>query len=97
VPTISNTIKSQIADHKRFYQTLDYPVIEDSRVIIKLDIFAGRVHLRDRFEWDLASDASPEDFAKIMAQDLGLGGEFCALIAHRYVGSNKVSASRSRR
>ena len=33
--------------------------------------------LDDQFEWDLDNlDASPEEFAEIYAQDLGLGGEF---------------------
>lgn len=43
----------------------------------------GKVQLRDRFEWDLASDMSPEVFASILASDLQLGGEFVTLIAHR--------------
>lgn len=80
---ISNSIKSQLADHRRFYQTIDFPVCEDSRVIIKLDIFAGRVHLRDRFEWDISSHETPEEFAEVLVSDLGLGGEFKCLVSHR--------------
>jgi SWI/SNF-related matrix-associated actin-dependent regulator of chromatin subfamily B protein 1 len=33
--------------------------------------------LDDQFEWDLDNtNASPEDFAEVYSQDLGLGGEF---------------------
>lgn len=33
--------------------------------------------LEDQFEWDLDNAyASPESFAEIYTQDLGLGGEF---------------------
>lgn len=33
--------------------------------------------LDDQFEWDLENEnASPEDFAEIYAQELGLNGEF---------------------
>lgn len=83
IPQISNSIKSQLADHRRFYQTLDFPVAEDSRITIKLDIYAGHVHLRDRFEWDISADFSPEEFATVLVNDLGLGGEFKSLISHR--------------
>jgi chromatin structure-remodeling complex subunit SFH1 len=79
---ISRNIKSQIEEFKRFYQHNDFPVDEDSRVMINLDISVGKVHLRDRFEWDLASEYSPECFASNLAKDLGLGGEFVTLIAY---------------
>lgn len=43
----------------------------------KLDIIVGSMRLEDQFEWDLESlNASPERFAEIYCQDLGLGGEF---------------------
>jgi SWI/SNF-related matrix-associated actin-dependent regulator of chromatin subfamily B protein 1 len=33
--------------------------------------------LDDQFEWDLDNeDASPEDFAEVYTQELGLNGEF---------------------
>lgn len=41
----------------------------------------GQLYLRDRFEWDLFSNHSPEAFAKQLTADLGLGGEFIVLIA----------------
>jgi hypothetical protein len=49
-----------------------------------LDINVGKVHLRDKFEWDLCSEITPEQFAETLAGDLSLGGEFISLISHRY-------------
>ncbi|KAJ3180198.1 Snf5- protein 1 [Gaertneriomyces sp. JEL0708] len=56
----------------------------DIRIVINLDIQVGTVHLRDRFEWPLlpTSGITPEDFAKQLAGDLGVGGEFVPTIAH---------------
>jgi chromatin structure-remodeling complex subunit SFH1 len=42
----------------------------------------GGINLRDRFEWDVGSELPPEEFAKGMAADLGIGGEFVPMIAH---------------
>lgn len=43
----------------------------------------GKLNLRDRFEWDLNSrDVTPEMFAKQLASDLGVGGEFPIEIAN---------------
>lgn len=38
--------------------------------------------MRDRFEWDLNSTLTPEQFAASLASDLSLGGEFVSLIAY---------------
>jgi chromatin structure-remodeling complex subunit SFH1 len=38
--------------------------------------------LRDRFEWDVGSALTPEEFAKQLAADLGVGGEFVSIISH---------------
>lgn len=50
----------------------------------QLDLQIGKTNLRDRFEWDLAnnSSAAPEVFSRQLASDLGIGGEFVAIIAH---------------
>ncbi|KAI8910932.1 hypothetical protein EDD86DRAFT_203960 [Gorgonomyces haynaldii] len=80
--SIATNINNQINDWRRFYQREDFPVQEDSRVPIKLDVYCGSVHLQDRFEWDLSANNSPEDFARSLVRDLGLGGEFVALVAH---------------
>jgi SWI/SNF-related matrix-associated actin-dependent regulator of chromatin subfamily B protein 1 len=43
----------------------------------QLDIIVGSMKLDDQFEWDLGNEeASPEEFAEIYGQELGLGGEF---------------------
>ncbi|KAG7451525.1 SNF5-domain-containing protein [Guyanagaster necrorhizus] len=56
---------------------------EDMRVVIKLDIIVGAMKLDDQFEWDIENPhASPESFADIYVQELGLGGEFRTAIAH---------------
>lgn len=51
---------------------------------MQLDLQIGKVNLRDRFEWDLANDSSaaPEVFSRQLASELGIGGEFVAIIAH---------------
>ncbi|KAF4612776.1 hypothetical protein D9613_011708 [Agrocybe pediades] len=56
---------------------------EDMRILIKLDIIVASIKLEDQFEWDLDNPtASPEDFAEVYTQELGLGGEFKTAIAH---------------
>ncbi|KAM6501110.1 SNF5 / SMARCB1 / INI1 domain containing protein [Amanita muscaria] len=56
---------------------------EEMRILIKLDVVVGSMKLDDQFEWDLDNThASPEEFADVYAQDLGLGGEFKTAIAH---------------
>ncbi|KAF7362225.1 hypothetical protein MVEN_00568700 [Mycena venus] len=62
---------------------------EDMRILIRLDIIAGSIKLDDQFEWDLDNeDASPEEFAEIYAQELGLGGEFRTAIVHSIRGAD---------
>lgn len=62
----------------------EYEGVDDLRVVIKLDIHCGPLHLKDRFEWPLLKTHSitPEDFAKQLTAELGIGGEFVSLIAH---------------
>ncbi|KAI8803562.1 hypothetical protein BJ742DRAFT_497500 [Cladochytrium replicatum] len=55
----------------------------DVGIVVSLNIQVGVVHLRDRFIWPLYNfQSSPEAFARSMAADLGLGGEFVPAIAH---------------
>jgi hypothetical protein len=65
----------------------------DQRILIKLDLQVGTTHLKDQFEWPLNNTTkdeddpnkpgvSPETFAKILASELGVGGEFVPLISH---------------
>ncbi|GAB7352620.1 hypothetical protein MBLNU459_g2995t2 [Dothideomycetes sp. NU459] len=56
---------------------------DDMRIMIKLNITIGRITLVDQFEWDTNNPLnSPEDFARQMALDLSLSGEFTTAIAH---------------
>ncbi|KAJ3091494.1 SWI SNF, matrix associated, actin dependent regulator of chromatin, sub b, member 1 [Quaeritorhiza haematococci] len=82
--TISNAIKTQLREFSGFFAAHDVPAEADSRVLIKLDIVAGKLHLQDRFEWDLSSreGVTPEDFARIITAEMGIGGEFVTVIAH---------------
>ncbi|KAH9474828.1 SWI/SNF chromatin-remodeling complex subunit SNF5 [Psilocybe cubensis] len=65
-------------------QNLDEKLMhEDMRILIKLDIIVASIKLDDQFEWDLDNpNASPEEFAEVYTQELGLGGEFKTAIAH---------------
>lgn len=59
----------------------------DQRVLIKLNIHVGNVSLVDQFEWDMSdTNNSPEEFAKKLASELGLGGEFVTAIAYSIRG-----------
>ncbi|KAI8799325.1 hypothetical protein BJ742DRAFT_846558 [Cladochytrium replicatum] len=58
---------------------------EETRVVIKLDLYVGKFHIRDQFEWDLDPREqliTPEEFARILTADLGLGGECVSVISH---------------
>jgi SWI/SNF-related matrix-associated actin-dependent regulator of chromatin subfamily B protein 1 len=56
---------------------------DEMRIMIKLNITIGRVTLIDQFEWDINNPQNlPEDFAKNMALENALSGEFTTAIAH---------------
>ncbi|CAG8495611.1 7442_t:CDS:2 [Funneliformis caledonium] len=76
VATIADSIRKQIQENEMMTDC-NSPK-DDSR----LDINVGKLSLRDRFEWDLSSDLTPEEFSKYLVSDLGIGGEFVTLIAH---------------
>ncbi|KAJ3104543.1 Chromatin structure remodeling complex protein sfh1 [Physocladia obscura] len=79
--SIEEAMKSQIADHLNLLSA-EVPFEDDSRIIINLDILFNQYHLIDRFEWDLSSPLTPEDFALQLSKDLGLGSEFPPLVSH---------------
>lgn len=54
----------------------------ECRVILALDVQIGNYQLVDAIEWDLASDLTPEEFAKTLCADLGLTGDSAPVIAH---------------
>ncbi|KAJ3037590.1 Snf5- protein 1 [Rhizophlyctis rosea] len=99
VPLIAQAIREQVATYAAasdddapggedaelvFSNADDDEYDEDFRIVIKLDLHVGSLHLRDQFEWPLYSSytVSPEDFARQLAADLGVGGEFVPVIAH---------------
>ncbi|TKA45542.1 hypothetical protein B0A54_04081 [Friedmanniomyces endolithicus] len=56
---------------------------DEMRIAIKLNITIGRIILMDQFEWDLNNPLnSPEEFARHMAWENALSGEFTTAIAH---------------
>ncbi|KAF2687705.1 SNF5-domain-containing protein [Lentithecium fluviatile CBS 122367] len=56
---------------------------DEMRILIKLNITIGQHTLVDQFEWEINNPInSPEEFARQMAADLSLSGEFTTSIAH---------------
>lgn len=56
---------------------------DEMRIMIKLNITIGRITLVDQFEWDINNPHnSPEEFARLMAWENALSGEFTTAIAH---------------
>jgi len=83
VPAIAQSIRQQLDAHHTDCLTES----NDQRVMIKLNIHIGNVSLVDQFEWDISDKQnSPEEFARILAAELGLGGEFVTAIAYSVRG-----------
>ncbi|KAF8945143.1 hypothetical protein BGZ47_003184 [Haplosporangium gracile] len=80
VPEIAQSIRNQIAEFEPVAE-VQVPN-EGSRVVIQLDLHVGGINLRDRFEWDVGSELTPEEFSRQLTADLGIGGEFVTMIAH---------------
>lgn len=56
---------------------------DELRIAIRLNITIGQHTLVDNFDWDINNPHnSPEEFARQMATDLSLSGEFMTAIAH---------------
>ncbi|KAF8357372.1 snfc-5, partial [Pristionchus pacificus] len=63
------------------------PHTTDLRAVLKLNIHVGNVSLVDQFEWDMSDpNNNPEEFARSLCSELGLGGEFMAAIAYSIRG-----------
>ncbi|KAJ2155897.1 Chromatin structure remodeling complex protein sfh1, partial [Coemansia sp. RSA 552] len=80
---IAQIIRQQVAEH---VASSDWDFSgEELRVNINLEVQVGSHVLRDRIEWDILEPlgARPEEFARILCRDLGLGGEYPPLVAHR--------------
>jgi len=95
VQQVSAAIRSQVEEHEGIVSldltgeadsaaTLSSPLDDrmECRVILALDVQIAHHHLVDTIEWDLASDLSPEVFAKNLCDDLGLTGDSAPVIAH---------------
>jgi len=79
-PIVAESIRTQLNEFIPHVPTTD---AEELRILIKLDLTIGDICLIDQFEWDLNNPRnSPEQFAEIMATELGLSNEFKVRIAH---------------
>lgn len=97
VPEVSRQVKAEMQDQiqnyyphvivedgplepsRPYYEHKD----DEMRIMIKLNITIGRITLIDQFEWDINHPLnSPEEFAKSMAWENALSGEFTTAIAH---------------
>lgn len=78
--TILASIREQIRD---FHRKPD-KVMGELRVPIKIDVTINNTQLVDQFEWDILNfgESDPEDFARIMCDEMNLPGEFTTAIAH---------------
>jgi len=85
-PSIIQALKSQIEQYSVDFEDMD-PVIIDQRVLIKLNLHVGNVSLQDQFEWDMSEPLNdPEEFARTLCTELGLGGEFVTAISYSIRG-----------
>lgn len=75
---IINQMNRQIAQYRK-YERIEGEILKT----IKLDIRIGDMVYNDQFEWDINNpNNSPEEFAKTVSADLGLGSEFVLPISH---------------
>ena len=76
---ITNSIKQQIEAYDGD--------LSEKRVNLKLNIQVGKLSLVDQVEWDLSEENNcPEEFARELCTELGLGGEFVTAIAYSIRG-----------
>ncbi|KAF8073941.1 hypothetical protein FPV67DRAFT_1666684 [Lyophyllum atratum] len=94
--TVANQIRAQIEEYEGVasmdlgidgaMDVEDIPPngddVPECRVILSVDVQVANHHLMDHIEWDLLSSLTPEDFARKLCSEIGLGGEAVPLIAH---------------
>ena len=82
---LTQQFKQQLKQHRQLLTTppatarlhSDRPLLQ-----LRLDLTLDGVRLTDRFLWDpLHPHSSPEEYARVLVGDLGLGGEWTPLIA----------------
>ncbi|KAG2236058.1 hypothetical protein INT48_008152 [Thamnidium elegans] len=79
VQPIADSIRAQVLDFESFTQ-VQLPATY-TRV---LDLQIGKVNYRDQLEWELQTEKTnaPEVFSRQLAAELGVGGEYIAIISH---------------
>ena len=71
-PQISSAIRTQIEEYAPVAE-IQIPEETEMRVIVSLQLHLAKHLLRDQFEWNLsAADITPEEFSKLLCQDLSL-------------------------
>lgn len=76
-------IVSAINEQLQEYETLASVVVPDLHVVINLTCNLDSKLYEDNFEWNLNDQSlSPEIFAELVVQDLGLTREFVSAISH---------------
>jgi hypothetical protein len=94
LPAIAQSIHQQIEAHSDLVAVDEQ--VTDQRALLKLNIHVGNQSLVDQFEWDMSEGQnSPEEFAKKLCEELGLGGEFSAAIAYSIRGKFNFTFSLS--
>ncbi|CDK29885.1 unnamed protein product [Kuraishia capsulata CBS 1993] len=91
----SEAIVASIKEQLNEYRPMVYPPsnysrlkseqrpLADVRIPIKLEITIGNNQLVDQFEWDINnSDNDPEEFSRVLCEEMGLPGEFLSAISH---------------
>ncbi|KAJ3410469.1 SWI SNF, matrix associated, actin dependent regulator of chromatin, sub b, member 1 [Chytridiales sp. JEL 0842] len=85
VGSIASIPTSDSANSLSAHFNFDEASSDEQRILIKLDLQVGTLLLKDQFEWPLHASSesiSPEQFAAVLAAEVGVGGEFVPLIAH---------------
>ncbi|KAI9168252.1 Chromatin structure remodeling complex protein sfh1 [Blastocladiella emersonii ATCC 22665] len=80
-PLVAIAIKAQVEEFVESGADWTAAVEMEEPLVIELDFVVGRTLIRDRFEWDLRGDLTPESFARVTCAELGLGGEYVPLYA----------------
>lgn len=78
---ISSLISQQLEEHA---QLLSVALPDDLQihVVIDLSVNLDKRLFQDKFEWDLLSQMTPEEFAETVVAEMGLEREFYPAIAH---------------
>ncbi|KAJ2726321.1 Chromatin structure remodeling complex protein sfh1 [Coemansia sp. Benny D115] len=83
VEYVAQLIRQQVAEH---VSAADCEFAgEELRVNLNIEVQVGPHVLRDRIEWDILEPlgSRPEEYARCLCRELGLGGEYPPLVAHR--------------